>query len=205
MWTSKSLFPDLLFGLLVAACAFWAIVRMYDYFFRFWTRARSNRPFVNSLLGRTELRLHVPPNIAQATRGRGFRIQLGVLGRELNNLVDTTTESATLTELHPSTATPSMTEEETNAMPIQKYNVNSQANASSSATEASSSRASGEDRADVYFNEEAEDALICYICSERIFNAHLVHRLPCSHQFHLNCIKQWFKKHSTCPECTARM
>lgn len=39
-----------------------------------------------------------------------------------------------------------------------------------------------QDRADVYFNEEAEDALICYICSERIFNAHLVHRLPCSHQ-----------------------
>lgn len=42
------------------------------------------------LLGPTELRLHMPPSIALATRGRlrGLRLQLALLDREFDDLGD---------------------------------------------------------------------------------------------------------------------
>ncbi|KAL0359268.1 UNVERIFIED_CONTAM: E3 ubiquitin-protein ligase SDIR1 [Sesamum angustifolium] len=42
----------------------------------------------SGLLGHTELRLHMPPSIALATRGRlqGLRLQLALLDREFDDL-----------------------------------------------------------------------------------------------------------------------
>lgn len=42
----------------------------------------------SSLLGHTELRLHMPPSISLATRGRlqGLRLQLALLDREFDDL-----------------------------------------------------------------------------------------------------------------------
>ena len=42
----------------------------------------------SGLLGHTEMRLHVPPSIALATRGRlqGLRLQLALLDREFDDL-----------------------------------------------------------------------------------------------------------------------
>lgn len=130
--------------LLVAACSFWAIVQVYETFFRFQTRARANRGVINALLGRNEFRLHVPPSIARMAARRGMRIQLAFLDREFNPL-----DGANLTDPHPSTAASLVVEEETKPAILQNYTVNSSVNAVSSAKdncapEASSSLTSRE-------------------------------------------------------------
>lgn len=51
-------------------------------------QARAHAAAASGLLGHTELRLHMPPSIAFATRGRlqGLRLQLALLDRELDDL-----------------------------------------------------------------------------------------------------------------------
>lgn len=51
-------------------------------------QAQAHAAAASGLLGHTELRLHVPPSIAFATRGRlqGLRLQLALLDREFDDL-----------------------------------------------------------------------------------------------------------------------
>lgn len=51
-------------------------------------QARAHAAAATGLLGHTELRVHMPPSIAFATRGRlqGLRLQLALLDRELDDL-----------------------------------------------------------------------------------------------------------------------
>lgn len=51
-------------------------------------QAHAHAAAASGLLGHTELRLHMPPSIALATRGRlqGLRLQLALLDREFDNL-----------------------------------------------------------------------------------------------------------------------
>ncbi|KAM5385313.1 hypothetical protein ACJZ2D_000954 [Fusarium nematophilum] len=43
---------------------------------------------------------------------------------------------------------------------------------------------------------------VCAICLETIKDDDLVRHLPCEHNFHSNCIAQWFmRRHDTCPIC----
>lgn len=51
-------------------------------------QARAHAAAASGLLGHTELRVHMPPSIALATRGRlqGLRLQLALLDREFDDL-----------------------------------------------------------------------------------------------------------------------
>lgn len=51
-------------------------------------QAQANAAAASSLLGHTELRLHMQPSISLATRGRlqGLRLQLALLDREFDDL-----------------------------------------------------------------------------------------------------------------------
>lgn len=51
-------------------------------------QAQAHAAAASGLLGHTEFRLHMPPSIAFATRGRlqGLRLQLALLDREFDDL-----------------------------------------------------------------------------------------------------------------------
>lgn len=63
-------------------------LRMYATCQQLQAQARAHAAAASGLLGRTELRLHMPPSIALATRGRlqGLRLQLALLDREFDDL-----------------------------------------------------------------------------------------------------------------------
>ncbi|WVZ03875.1 hypothetical protein V8G54_024681 [Vigna mungo] len=97
-------------------------LRMYATCQQLQAQARAHAAAASGLLGHTELRLHMPPSIAIATRGRlqGLRLQLALLDREFDEL-DYDTLRALDTDTAPSTR--SMTEEEINALPIHIYKI----------------------------------------------------------------------------------
>ena len=63
-------------------------LRMYATCQQLQAQAQSHAAIAGGLLGHTELRLHMPPSIALATRGRlqGLRLQLALLDREFDDL-----------------------------------------------------------------------------------------------------------------------
>ena len=46
-----------------------------------------------------------------------------------------------------------------------------------------------------YINNE------CSICLDRFKKNEIANRLPCSHIFHHNCLKEWFQQNTSCPLC----
>ncbi len=48
-------------------------------------------------------------------------------------------------------------------------------------------------------NQDFEEE--CLICRDNLNNGEEIMYLPCTHVFHKKCIKEWFKKSSTCPYC----
>uniref|UniRef100_A0A6C0F8V3 RING-type domain-containing protein n=1 Tax=viral metagenome TaxID=1070528 RepID=A0A6C0F8V3_9ZZZZ len=48
-------------------------------------------------------------------------------------------------------------------------------------------------------NQDFEEE--CSICRDKLNNGEEIMYLPCTHVFHKKCIKEWFKKCSTCPCC----
>ena len=63
-------------------------LRMYATCQQLQAQAQAHAAAASGLLGHTELRLHMPPSIAFATRGRlqGLRLQLALLDREFDDL-----------------------------------------------------------------------------------------------------------------------
>lgn len=63
-------------------------LRMYATCQQLQAQAQAHAVAASGLLGHTELRLHMPPSIALATRGRlqGLRLQLALLDREFDDL-----------------------------------------------------------------------------------------------------------------------
>jgi hypothetical protein len=63
-------------------------LRMYATCQQLQAQAQAHAAAANGFLGRTELRVHVPPSIALATRGRlqSLRLQLALLDREFDDL-----------------------------------------------------------------------------------------------------------------------
>ena len=43
--------------------------------------------------------------------------------------------------------------------------------------------------------------LTCAICTEELGDECRVTRTPCSHVFHVDCLRPWLKKRQTCPLC----
>nr|XP_023899094.1 E3 ubiquitin-protein ligase SDIR1-like isoform X4 [Quercus suber] len=192
----------LLIWLVVAVFLMATILRMYATCQQLQAQARAHAAAASGLLGHTELRLHVPPSIAFATRGRlqGLRLQLALLDREFDDLDYDTLRA--LDSVNTST-TPSMSEEEINTLPVHKYRVAGSEN--SSRQQASSSSGPGETKQDFRKADGSirgpDDELTCSICLEQVNMGELVRSLPCLHQFHANCIDPWLRQQGTCPVC----
>jgi E3 ubiquitin-protein ligase synoviolin len=42
---------------------------------------------------------------------------------------------------------------------------------------------------------------VCIICREEMRATGASKRLPCTHMFHVNCLRSWFQRQQTCPTC----
>ncbi|XP_040122279.1 E3 ubiquitin-protein ligase RLIM-like [Oryx dammah] len=51
------------------------------------------------------------------------------------------------------------------------------------------------------FSEEEDATKICTICITEYTAGTMLRILPCSHEYHYQCIDQWLAEHSTCPIC----
>jgi len=50
-------------------------------------------------------------------------------------------------------------------------------------------------------SENVDDSRVCIICLDVYVPGERIRLLPCVHRFHVDCIDQWLKKHTTCPLC----
>ncbi|XP_010256868.1 PREDICTED: E3 ubiquitin-protein ligase SDIR1 isoform X2 [Nelumbo nucifera] len=204
---SHQMSPNFLLWLFLGVFLMATSLRMYATCQQFQAQAQAHAAVASGLLGHTELRLHMPPSIAFATRGRlqGLRLQLALLDREFDDL-----DYETLRALDADNAStvPSMSEEEINALPVHKYKVTVPHSDGSSVKQASSSSSAAEKKQDVSKVDGSikapEDELTCSVCLEQVNVGELIRSLPCLHQFHANCIDPWLRQQGTCPVCKFR-
>ncbi|XP_052197951.1 E3 ubiquitin-protein ligase SDIR1-like [Diospyros lotus] len=201
---SHQMSPNFLLWLVLGIFLMATSLRMFATCQQLQAQAQAHAAAASGLLGRTEFRLHMPPSIALATRGRlqGLRLQLALLDREFDDL-DYETLRALDTEN--ASATPSMSEEEINALPVHKYKVTGPQSEGSLPQQASSSSTSPEKNEDLRKadanGKASSEELTCTICLEQVNMGELVRSLPCLHQFHTNCIDPWLRQQGTCPVC----
>lgn len=203
---SHQMSPNFLLWLVLGVFLMATTLRMYATCQQLQAQAQAHAAAASGLLGHTELRLHMPPSIALATRGRlqGLRLQLALLDREFDDL-DYETLRALDADNVPSV--PSMSEEEINALPVHKYKIVGPQNGGPLMQKASSS-ATAEQKQDnanaAGITKGPEDELTCSVCLEQVNVGELIRSLPCLHQFHANCIDPWLRQQGTCPICKYR-
>ncbi|CAL9246272.1 unnamed protein product [Arabidopsis halleri] len=196
--------PNFLLWLVLGVFLMATTLRMYATCQQLQAQAQAHAAAASGLFSHTELRLHVPPSIALATRGRlqGLRLQLALLDREFDDL-----DYETLRALDSdNVSTTSMSEEEINALPVHKYKVLDPENGCALAKQASTS-SSAEPKKQDSVNESTkgtEDELTCSVCLEQVTVGEVVRTLPCLHQFHAGCIDPWLRQQGTCPVCKFR-
>ncbi|XP_062216065.1 E3 ubiquitin-protein ligase SDIR1-like isoform X2 [Phragmites australis] len=186
-------------------------LRMYTTCQQLQAQAQAHVAAANGFLGHTELRVHVPPTIALATRGRlqSLRLQLALLDHEFDDL---DYDALRALDADSSPHVPSMSEEEINALPVFKYKVQSQQGSASSRKSdgpsqlSASLTGSGNEKKQDSFKADGtsktpEDELTCSVCLEQVAMGDLLRILPCLHQFHVNCIDPWLRQQGTCPVC----
>ncbi|XP_034705046.1 E3 ubiquitin-protein ligase SDIR1 isoform X1 [Vitis riparia] len=204
---SHQMSPNFLIWLVLGIFLMATTLRMYATCQQLQAQAQAHAAAASGLLGHTELRLHMPPSIALATRGRlqGLRLQLALLDREFDDL-DYETLRALDSENVPTT--PSMSEEEINALPVHKYKVAGTQGGGSSMQQGSSSASAEQKKQDinnaVASTKAPDDELTCSVCLEQVNVGELIRSLPCLHQFHANCIDPWLRQQGTCPVCKFR-
>lgn len=210
---SHQMSPNFLLWLVLGVFLMATSLRMYATCQQLQAQAQAHAAAASGLLGHTEFRLHMPPSIAFATRGRlqGLRLQLALLDREFDDL---DYEALRALDSDNAPAAPSMSEEEINALPVHKYKVQSHQMASSgpqsegsSLKHASSSIGASEKRQDSKADgtsKASEDELTCSVCLEQVNVGELLRSLPCLHQFHAICIDPWLRQQGTCPVCKYR-
>ncbi|GAB4831822.1 E3 ubiquitin-protein ligase sdir1 [Ancistrocladus abbreviatus] len=200
---SHQMSPNFLLWLVFGVFLMATSLRMYATCQQLQAQAQAHAMAASGLLSHTELRLHMPPTIALATRGRlqGLRLQLALLDREFDDL-DYETLRALDADNAP--AVPSMSEEEINALPIHKYKVFDPQSGGSSMQQIST-LASSESKQEISITvggtNGLDDELTCSVCLEQVNVGELIRSLPCLHQFHANCIDPWLRQQGTCPVC----
>ncbi|KAM0930870.1 hypothetical protein ACQ4PT_000756 [Festuca glaucescens] len=207
--SSHQMSPNFMLWLVLGVFLMATSLRMLATCQQLQAQAQAHAAAANGFLGRTELRVHVPPSIALATRGRlqSLRLQLALLDREFDDL-DYDVLRALDADNSPHAH--SMSEEEINSLPVFKYKFQAQ-QASTAARKSSdgpsvplvSSPGSGkEKKQDADGNSiTPEDEFTCSICLEEVVVGDLLRSLPCVHQFHVNCIDPWLRQQGTCPVC----
>ncbi|URE36125.1 E3 ubiquitin-protein ligase [Musa troglodytarum] len=216
---SHQMSPNFLLWLVLGVFLMATSLRMYATCQQLQAQAQAHAAAASGFLGGTELRLHVPPSIAFATRGRlqSLRLQLALLDREFDDLDYDALRA--LDSDNPPDA-PSMTEEEINSLPVHKYKLQSSSRQSGGSVlqHAPSSSISATEKnltIDQQKRQEGtkldgnlktpEDELTCSVCLEQVSVGELVRSLPCLHQFHANCIDPWLRQQGTCPVCKHRV
>ncbi|KAG4127933.1 hypothetical protein ERO13_D10G233200v2 [Gossypium hirsutum] len=202
---SQQLSPNFLLWLVLGVFFMATTLRMYATCQQLQAQAQAHAAAASALLGHTELRLHMPPSIAFATRGRlqGLRLQLALLDQEFDDL-DYETLRALDSGNGPSSS--SMSDEEINALPVHKYKVSAPQSNDPSMQQASSSNSpQRQDSTNlVSIKKGSDDELTCSVCLEQVNAGDLIRSLPCLHQFHANCIDPWLRQQGTCPVCKFR-
>ena len=54
---------------------------------------------------------------------------------------------------------------------------------------------------EVQFNPEGAETNCCPICQEDYNAGENLVKLPCSHEYHKDCVTSWLTKHNSCPMC----
>ncbi|XP_003558246.2 E3 ubiquitin-protein ligase SDIR1 isoform X1 [Brachypodium distachyon] len=207
--SSNQMSPNFLLWLVLGVFLMATSLRMYATCQQLQAQAQAHAAAANSLLGRTELRVHVPPTIALGARGplQSLRLQLALLDREFDDL-DYDALRALDADISPHA--PSMSEEEINTLPVFKYKFQAQQGSASARKSGdgpsvllpSSSGSSNEKSQDAYgASKTPEDELTCSVCLEQVVVGDLLRSLPCLHQFHVECIDPWLRQQGTCPVC----
>ncbi|CAL1374554.1 unnamed protein product [Linum trigynum] len=199
--------PNFLLWLVLGVFLMATILRMYATCQQLQAQAQAHAAIASGLLGHTELRLHMPPSIALATRGRlqGLRLQLALLDREFDDL-DYETLRALDSDVVPTT---SMSEEEINALPVHNYKISGPQISVPLVQQASSSIPTEPKQQQETSNrfgslKASEDELTCSVCLEQVDVGEVIRTLPCLHQFHAICIDPWLRQQGTCPVCKYR-
>ncbi|KAK4480282.1 hypothetical protein RD792_013350 [Penstemon davidsonii] len=203
---SHQMSPNFLLWLVLGVFLMATCLRMYATCQQLQAQAQAHAVAASGLLGHTELRLHMPPSIALATRGRlqGLRLQLALLDREFDDL-----DYDALRALDDNNVPmASMTEDEINALPVHKYKVSGPQSVGPSSQQGSSSTP-GEKKQDPEnaqggIKASSDDDLTCSVCLEQVNVGEQIRSLPCLHQFHVNCIDPWLRQQGTCPVCKFR-
>ncbi|KAK3018904.1 hypothetical protein RJ639_005109 [Escallonia herrerae] len=231
---SNQISPNFLLWLVLGVFLMATSLRMYATWQHLQDYYQAHAAAASGLLGHTELRLHIPPSVALATRGRlqGLRLQLALLDREFDDL-DYDTLRALDSDNVPSAF--SMSDEEINALPVHMYKVACPQSGGSIKQQASSSGSAEKNQiaANSFGGMKAsEDELTCSVCLEQVITGELVRSLPCLHQeghfemqvyfdqvallsvllssseedpgFHASCIDPWLRQQGTCPVCKYR-
>ncbi|XWS56600.1 hypothetical protein CRYUN_Cryun09bG0099900 [Craigia yunnanensis] len=181
---SHQMSPNFLLWLLLGVFLMATTLRKYATYQQLQAQAQAHAAAASGLLGHTELRLHMPPSIALATRGRlqGLRLQLALLDRDLNY---ETVRALDADNVPPAA---SMSEEEINALPVRLC----------------SSKNKQDPTNPVGSKKGSEDELTCSVCLEQVNVGDLIRSLPCLHQFHASCVDPWLRQQGTCPVCKFR-
>ncbi|KAI3875857.1 hypothetical protein MKX03_023780 [Papaver bracteatum] len=204
---SHQMSPNFLLWLVLGVFLMATSLRMYATCQQLQAQAQAHAAAASGLLGHTELRLHMPPSIAFATRGRlqGLRLQLALLDREFDDL---DYETLRALDSDNGSSAQSLSEEEINALPVHKYKAAGPQSETSTVQQASSSAIPEQKKPDAAKPDEVlksmEDGLTCSVCLEQVDVGEIVRSLPCLHQFHANCIDPWLRQQGTCPVCKFR-
>ncbi|KAG2553002.1 hypothetical protein PVAP13_9KG505100 [Panicum virgatum] len=218
---SHQMSPNFLLWLVLGVFLMATSLRMYATCQQLQAQAQAHAAAANGFLGHTELRVHVPPSIALATRGRlqSLRLQLALLDREFDDL---DYDALRALDADNSPHVPSMSEEEINTLPVFKYKVQAQQGSASAQKSdgppqlLTSLTGFGNEvltNTDLFLKKKQadrtsktpEDELTCSVCLEQVAVGDLLRSLPCLHQFHVNCIDPWLRQQGTCPICKHQM